>query len=157
VFDVPPGRLRLRMSIHDVTAQVLDVDVRDISVRELKGDVAVGTPEVLRARNAREFRTLDTESAVPVASREFSRTERLLVRFQAYGPTGEQPRVSARLLSRMGQPMRDLPVAAAASGDAEHAIDLSLASLATGDYIIEVEAKGPAGDVKDRVGFRVTP
>jgi VWFA-related protein len=157
VFDAPPGRLRLRMSIQDVTAQVLDVDVRDFSVRELKGDVAVGTPEVLRARNAREFRTLDTESAVPVASREFSRTERLLVRFQAYGPTGAQPQVSARLLSRMGQAMRDLAVAPAAAGDAEHAIDLSLAGLATGDYIIEVEAKGPAGDVKDRVGFRVTP
>jgi len=53
--------------------------------------------------------------------------------------------------------MRDLAVAPAADGEAEHAIDLSLASLATGDYIIEVEAKGPAGDVKDRVGFRVTP
>jgi VWFA-related protein len=157
VFDAPPGRLRLRMSIQDVTAQVLDVDVRELSVRELKGDVAVGTPEVLRARNAREFRSLETDSAVPVASREFSRTERLLVRFQAYGPTGAEPLVSARLLTRMGQAMRDLAVAPAASGEAEHAIDLSLASLATGEYIIEVEAKGPAGDVKDRVGFRVTP
>jgi VWFA-related protein len=157
VFDAPAGRLRLRMSIQDITAQVLDVDVRDLSVRELKGDVAVGTPEVLRARNAREFRTLATDSAVPVSSREFSRTERLLVRFQAYGPTGAQPQVSARLLSRLGQAMRDLAVAPAADGEAEHAIDLSLASLATGDYIIEVEAKGPAGDVKDRVGFRVTP
>jgi len=157
VFDAPAGRLRLRMSIQDITTQVLDVDVRDLSVHELKGDVAVGTPEVLRARNAREFRTLGTDNAVPVSSREFSRTERLLVRFQAYGPTGVQPQVSARLLSRMGQAMRDLAVEPAADGEAEHAIDLSLASLAAGDYIIEVEAKGPAGDVKDRVGFRVTP
>src|SRR5262249_10071107 len=79
-FDVRPGRLRLRMEIQDVTLQVLDRDVRDISVRDLRGDVAVGTPEVLRARNAREFRTLDADAAVPVASREFSRTERLLIR-----------------------------------------------------------------------------
>lgn len=157
VFDAPAGRLRLRMSIQDITTQVLDVDVRDLSVHELKGDVAVGTPEVLRARNAREFRTLGTDSAVPVSSREFSRTERLLVRFHAYGPTGAQPQVSARLLSRMGQAMRDLTVEPAPDGEAEHAIDLSLASLAAGDYIIEVEAKGPGGDVKDRVGFRVTP
>jgi hypothetical protein len=79
------------------------------------------------------------------------------VRFHAYGPTGSEPEVSARLLTRMGQPMRDLPVALLETPASEHAIDLSLASLATGEYIIEVEARGPAGDVKDRVGFRVTP
>ena len=59
--------------------------------------------EVLRARNAREFRTLEAEAAVPVASREFSRTERLLIRFQAYGPAGAPPTVSAKLLGRAGR------------------------------------------------------
>jgi hypothetical protein len=86
VLDMPPGRLRLRMSIQDAASQVLDQDVREVSVRDLRGDVAVGTPQVLRARNAREFRTLDALEAVPVASREFSRTERLLIRFQAVRP-----------------------------------------------------------------------
>ena len=33
------------------------------SIRDLAGDVAIGTPEVLRARNAREFRALDAEAA----------------------------------------------------------------------------------------------
>ena len=65
----------------------------------------------MRARNAREFRTLEAEAAVPVASREFSRTERLLIRFQAYGPGGADPVVSAKLLGRMGNAMRELPVA----------------------------------------------
>jgi VWFA-related protein len=157
VFDVSPGRLRLRMSIEDVTSRVLDVDIRDIAVRELKGDVVLGTPEVLRARNAREFRTLSTDSAVPVASREFSRTERLLIRFPAYAPTGTQPTVSARLLSRTGQPMRDLIVAPASGDDGEHAVDLPLAGLAAGEYFVEVEAAIPSGEAKDRVGFRVTP
>ena len=103
VLDMPPGRLRLRMSIQDAASQVLDQDVREVSVRDLRGDVAIGTPQVLRARNAREFRTLDASEAVPVASREFSRTERLLIRFQAYGPGGAPPVVSARLLGRTGQ------------------------------------------------------
>ena len=66
--------------------------MRELSVRDLRGEVAIGTPQVLRARNAREFRTLEAEAAVPVASREFSRTERLLIRFQAYGPAGAAPR-----------------------------------------------------------------
>ena len=87
---------------------MLDQDVRELSIRDLKGDVAIGTPEVLRARNAREFRALDAEAAVPVASREFSRTERLLIRFPAYGPAGAPPVVSAKLLDRIGHAMRAL-------------------------------------------------
>lgn len=156
VFDTPPGRLRLRMSIQDATSAVLDQDVRDLSIRDLRGEVVIGTPEVLRARNAREFRTLDAEAAVPVAAREFSRTERLLIRFQAYGPAGARPALSARLLSRMGQAMRDLAVAPASTPGGENAIDLPLAGLAAGDYMIEVTATSATGDAKDRIGFRVT-
>ena len=156
VFDMPPGRLRLRMSIQDVTAKVLDVDVRELAIREVKGDVAIGALEVLRARNAREFRTLATDNAVPVAAREFSRTERLLIRFPAYAPAGIPATVSAKLLSRSGQVMRDLAVAPAGD-EGEHAVDLSLAGLAVGEYFVEVHAATSAGDAKDRVGFRVTP
>jgi hypothetical protein len=155
VLDMPPGRLRLRMSIQDAASQVLDQDVRDVSVRDLRGDVAVGTPQVLRARNAREFRTLDALAAVPVASREFSRTERLLIRFQAYGPAGATPVVSAKLLGRAGNAMRELTVAPAAT-PGDNAIDLPLAGLAAGDYMVEVSATSGGGGATDRVGFRVT-
>ena len=155
IFEVRPGRLRLRMSIQDAASQVLDQDVREISVRDLRGEVAVGTPEVLRARNAREFRKLDDEAAAPVASREFSRTERLLIRFQAYGSATTPPEVSARLLGRTGYAIRSLTVTpSATSGD--QAIDLPLASLATGEYVVEVTAKHGARDASDRLTFRVT-
>jgi VWFA-related protein len=155
VFDMPPGRLRVRMSIQDAAETVLDQDVRELSIRDLRGDVVIGTPEVLRARNAREFRTLDVEAAVPVASREFSRTERLLIRFPAYGPVGEVPTVSAKLLERTGHAMRALPVAPSAT-PGDNAIDLPLAGLANGDYVIEVKATSGARDATDRIGFRVT-
>src|SRR5437763_3560645 len=36
-FDVPAGRIRLRMSIEDDSEQVIDSDVREMSVRDLKG------------------------------------------------------------------------------------------------------------------------
>jgi VWFA-related protein len=156
VFDVPPGRLRLVMSIQDATAQQIDSDVRDVSVRDLKGPVALGTAEVVRTRNAREFQQLGADArAVPVASREFSRTERLIVRVPAYAPSGA-PRVTARLLSRMGQAMRDLPVAPPAAPGGLFQLDVLLAGLPPGEYYLELSASSPAGDAKDLLGFRVT-
>jgi hypothetical protein len=155
VFDAAPGTVRLRMTIQDASKQDVDSDVRDLSVRDLRGGVAIGTPEFLRARNAREFRTLDNDAeAVPVSSRQFSRTERLLVRFPAYAPDGQKPSISARLLNRMGQPMRILEVRPSPDGD--HEIDITLAGLATGDYQLELAATTPVGDAKELLGFRVT-
>ena len=157
VFDVPPGRLRTRMTIQDVAAQEIDRDVRELSIRDLRGGVGIGTPEVLRSRNAREFRTLDVAAAVPVVAREFSRTERLLIRFTAYGPSDAVPDVSAKLLGRMGHALRDLTVSRASSPGGENAIDLPLAGFAAGDYTIEVTAVSGSAEFKDRLGFRVTP
>ena len=155
VFDVAPGSLRLRMKIQDASRQEVDTDVRDISVRDLRGGIAIGTPEFLRARNAREFRALDNASeAVPVSSRQFSRTERLLIRFPAYAPDGQQISIAARLLNRMGQPMRTLEVRPA--GDGEHEIDITLAGLASGDYQLELAATSSAGKTTEVLGFRVT-
>jgi len=157
VFDVSPGRLRLRMAIQDVAAQEIDRDVRELSIRDLSGAVAIGTPEVLRARNAREFRSLEVAAAVPVVAREFSRTERLLIRFPAYGLSGSVPDVSAKLLGRMGHSLRELTVARASTPGGENAIDLPLAGFAAGDYTIEVTAVSGSADARDRLGFRVTP
>jgi VWFA-related protein len=156
VFDVPPGRLRLRMSIEDAAERVIDSDVREIAIRDLRGPVALGTPEVLRARTARDVRALVADpDAVPVASREFSRAERLIIRFRAYAPGAERPVVTAQLLSRSGKAMRDLQVQPVALDD-QNQIDLPLASLATGEYQLEITAKSPAGQARDLIRFRVT-
>jgi VWFA-related protein len=155
VFDMAPGRLRLRMAIQDAASQTLDSDVRSLSIRDMGTGVSIGTPEVMRARNAREFRAL-TETAVPVVSREFSRTERLLIRFHAYGSGDARPRVSARLLSRGGSAMRELPIAAPPSGSAELEVDVPLAGLAAGNYVIELVATSEGGNAKDVIDFRVT-
>jgi VWFA-related protein len=155
VFDMAPGRLRLRMAIQDAASQTLDSDVRSLSIRDMGTGVSIATPEVMRARNAREFRALDA-AAVPVVSREFSRTERLLIRFHAYGPGDDRPQVSARLLSRGGSAMRELPIAGPSSGTAEHEVDVPLAGLAAGEYVIELVVTSAAGNAKDLIDFRVT-
>lgn len=156
VFDAPPGTVRLRMKIEDEAAQVMDSDVRDLVVRDWLAAVAIGTPEVLRARSAREFRSLDADpDAAPVVSREFSRTERLLVRFAAYAPEGARPTVTARLLGRSGDALRELKVEAAGTSEGRK-VDVPLASLAPGEYAIELAAASSAGQAKDRFVFRVT-
>ncbi|MGB7220500.1 MAG: VWA domain-containing protein [Vicinamibacterales bacterium] len=158
VFDLAPGRLELRMKIEDTGGGPLDSDVRDVTVRDLRRGIAIGTPEVFRARTAREFAALDANAAaVPVSSRVFSRTERLLIRVPAYSPADggrDRPAVSARLLNRINQPMRALDVQPAAGN--LNRIDLPLAGLANGDYFIEIAAKGRAGEAKELITFRVT-
>ena len=63
--------------------------------------------------------------------------------------------MSAKLLGRMGHPIRDLPVAPAAT-PGDNAIDLPLAAFANGEYVIEVIAKSGARNASDRITFRVT-
>lgn len=62
------------------------------------------------------------------------------------------PPVSGRLLDRRGQPLTDLPVAAAA--DAPE-IRLALGSLGPGDYVVELTTR--SGDVAAQqfVAFRL--
>ena len=90
--------------------------------------------------------------AAPTADREFSRTERLLVRVEAYA-AGETPALTARLLNRGGQAMADLPLHRADAGPG--AIDLPLSSFAAGEYLIEINAKTSSGSAQQMVAFRV--
>jgi VWFA-related protein len=157
VFEVPPGRVRLQMSIEDSASQPIDTDVREILVGDLRAPVAIGTPQVLRARTARDVRALDANpDAVPVSSREFSRAERLVIRVPAYAPGTDTPTVSARLLTGAGQSMRTIALDAEAIPDGRAQIDLPLAGLASGEYAVEITAASPAGEAKDTLHFRVT-
>jgi VWFA-related protein len=84
VFEAPPGALELRMSVEAAAGGgVLDSEIRKITVPDLTApDAALTTPRVHRARTARDFQLLVGDAAaVPVVGREFSRTERLLIRF----------------------------------------------------------------------------
>jgi VWFA-related protein len=158
VFDSPPGKLELRMTVEAAGAGgTLDTEIRDLAVPDFTApQVALSTPRVYRARTAREFQAMAADAtAIPVAGREFSRTERLLIRFDAYGPGTDRPEATAVLLNRGGQKMLDVPVSAAATG-ATHQIDLGLASIPAGEYLVEISAKGAGGEVKELVPFRVT-
>ena len=108
--------MQLRVSVEGAAAQVLDSEMREIAVPDLTAPTThLGTAEVLQARTMREYQALKADpDAVPVASREFSRTDRLLIRVPAYGAGDTTPALSVHLLNREGQPMMELPVSAGA-------------------------------------------
>jgi hypothetical protein len=115
----------------------------------------LGTPELLRARTARDLEAARANpAAVPTASRDFLRTERLLVRVAAYGPGGTAPAVTARLLNRNGDGMSPLTTSAVPNGP--FLMEVPLATLPTGEYIVEITAAGEDGEVKELTGFRIT-
>jgi hypothetical protein len=156
-FDAVPGKMQLRVSVEGAGAQVLDTETREITIPDLTSAQALlGTPEVHRARTAREFQQLKTDAdAVPTTAREFSRTDRLLIRVQAYGPAGASPVLNVHLLNRAGAPISELQASPAPASSAQQ-IDLPLAGLAPGEYLVEIKS-GDAGDeTKELVGFRVT-
>jgi VWFA-related protein len=157
VFDSPPGKIELRMTVEAAgSGGTLDSEIRNITVPDFTApQVGLSTPRVYRARTAREFQTLVADaSAIPVPGREFSRTERLLIRFDSYGPGTDTPTVAAVLMNRAGQKMSDVQIAPATAG-AMHQIDLGLASIPAGEYLVEITGKGAGGEVKELVPFRV--
>jgi VWFA-related protein len=140
-FDVPPGRVQLRMSVQNGDA-ALDSDDREVIVPDLTAtELTFGTPRVSVARNALEFRTLSKDpDAMPTADREFSRTDRLLIRTDAYAPGNAVVTVTSKLLNKQGQRLADIPVTAPAEAGQAFMIDLPLASLAPGEYLLELTA-----------------
>ncbi len=160
-FNAPPGYVALEMELHSTNGSVLDTDYRGISVPNLwVARPTFATPQVLRTRTARSFAEMSQDiDAVPVASRTFSRTERLLIRVPAYGPGNRAPVVTARLLNRRGIPMRDLQAVDGPLPAGTVQFDLPLASLAPDEYRVELAAANPTGprdEAKEMVPFRVT-
>ena len=158
VFDAPPGRIDLDMTIQAADDSVIDSDAREVEVLDLSGArTAMGTPEVLRTRTAREFLAVSADpDAPPVVSREFSRAERLLIRVPAYGPGPVAPIVTARLLNSLGQPLHDVAAMPVPARDGVTQFDLPLAAFAIGEYSLELTATSAAGRVAEFIAFRVT-
>jgi VWFA-related protein len=153
-FDAPPGQAQLRITVEGAKGQVVDSVTRELTLPDFsRVQVGLSTPRVYRGRTVRDLNLIKANPETPpTADREFMRTDRLLVRTEAYTPGNAIPAMTARLLNRSGQKMADLPVQAQGStGD----IELPLASLPVGDYLIELNAKSEAGTAQELVAFKV--
>jgi VWFA-related protein len=141
-FPSPAGALQLQLTVRDGAGAILDEDRRPFSVPDLSGpQLALSAPVLLRARSVADARTLsEGGQALPFAGREFNRTDHVFVRFTVYGAPASESTVSARLTTKAGVSLLELPIAKMARPETIYQVELPLASIARGDYLIAVAA-----------------
>jgi VWFA-related protein len=158
-FEVPAGRVELDMSIVDMQGKVLDTELRDFDVPDLRAQKRgpmLLFPEVVRTRTLRDFRAAATDpDAAPSSGRVFARSDRLLIRVPTYDPSGMAVQVSARILNERGDRMRDIDREGGAPGDDVAQFALPLYWLGPGQYMIELAGVNANGAVRERLAFRV--
>lgn len=155
-FTSPPGAMGLRLTAEGPGGALIDAEDKELVVPDYtKVGPTVTTPQIFRARTARELQAVrQSATATPTTTRDFSRTEQLLIRFKAYGPSGTAPAVTVRLVNSVGEVMSTFPpIEVRADGFID--LPFSLGGLVTGTYLLEIEAA--SSDLKSRVviGFRI--
>jgi len=157
-FSARPGTLLVQMDVLDPAGRVLDHDVRDVTVTAFTRPIGFGSAAVFRGRSRRDVEAIlnTPDTVAPVAAREFSRAEQLVVRIPLLAH-GDAAAVSARLQSRFGSPVRDLPATVLGEEGQIVQVALPLASLASGAYSLVLTARNSLGSAVESVDFSVTP
>lgn len=152
-FEAPAGDLVIATTALDGRGNEIDGDMRRVAVPAFDDSrLAIGSPVVLRARNARDARAITAGTDLhPEVGREFDRTDRLFIRVPVYG--GGDLTVTARLLNRQGTELRTLPLARA--GDDLYLLDLPLSASARGDYLVAIAAARGTESIRVLVPIRV--
>ena len=155
-FQAAPGPVQVEFAIHDSEGEIIFREQRSITVPDpQKTALALSTPVLSRARSAAEYRALSAEE-VPAAfaGRDFSRTDRVLLRVQPYGSAANEVEMTAQLVGPRGNTLADLPIQPADKGSGFE-LDLPLSSFATGDFVIAIVARTPADRVEALVPLRI--
>ena len=142
-FPTPSGTVQLQLTVRDAAGNIVDEDRRPFSVPDLSAaNLAIGVPVLLRARTAADARLLaEGRPAIPYAGREFVRTDRLFVRFSVFGESARAADVSAQLTNKTGGALLELPIVPMTGGESLYQVELPMASIARGDYLLAVAAR----------------
>jgi VWFA-related protein len=155
-FDAPPGGVRVRVVPENARGTRLDAQDDQVDVPNFgAGKPVITVPVIYRGRTVLDIRQLkNTPTALPSVSREFSRTERLLLRFQASGPSGPPTSISMSVLNQQGALMAPMPapVATANGYDAE----VVLGAFPAGTYVIEITGDFGGQKIRTLLAIRVT-
>jgi hypothetical protein len=155
-FEAPAGTVDIRVTAENANGRRLDSDQTSLVVPDFTATgPLISTPFVYRGRTVRDLQQIRA-STTPLATirRVFSRMERLLVRFGAYGPAGTTPKVSIRILNSQGGTLHTLPEPVRAGELFEG--EIGLASFPPGDYLVEISAEVNAESAKQLLAIRVT-
>ena len=155
-FEAPAGTVDIRLTAENANGRRLDTDQVSLLVPDFTGTgPLISTPFVYRGRTARDLQAVRTATAPAVTLRRmFSRTERLLLRFGAYGPAGTTPKVTLRLLNSKGDSLATLPDPVRVGELFEGEVVLS--SFPPGDYLVEITADVNTEVAKQLLAIRVT-
>ncbi len=154
-FSVAPGALQLTFSFLNSAGDVLDRDIRKLLIPDPAGTpLGLTTPAVFRARAPLEWRALRGATApVPTALRDFARGDRLLIRVDAFGASAGAAQATARLVNRRGVDGAAIPVATRGEGRFE--IDLPLANIAQGEWLLAIDATSGEDRAGAMLPFRI--
>ena len=156
-FDAPPGALKVTLTVLDSRGEMIDRDVRTLEVPDPeRPSLWIATPAVFRTRNAVEFRQLDrTPAALPYPGREFVRTDRLNIRFSVNGPAAGGAAVKATMISQWGKELAELPLVRRSADEGRYEIDLPLATVARGEFVIALTATAEGSSARSLVPIRI--
>jgi VWFA-related protein len=154
-FSVTPGSLQLTISFRNTAGDVLDREIRQVTIPDPAGTpLGLTTPSVFRARAPLEWRSLRGATApVPTALRDFARGDRLLVRVDAFGAAAAAAQATARLVNRRGVDGAPIPVVARGEGRFE--IDLPLSNIASGEWLLAIAAASGEDRAQVMLPFRI--
>ena len=155
-FEAPVGAVRVQTVAENARGSRLDSDTVTLDVPDFKGgELAISTPMLFRGRTVRDLQQLRALAAPrPTAVRAFSRTERLLLRFDVYGPAGSPPAVTMRVLNNAGNQLAALP--APTKTDTGYESEFGLNAFPPGEYLVEISLKAGEKSMRYLLGLRVT-
>jgi VWFA-related protein len=157
-FEAPAGRLLVDLTIRRADGSQLDTGTLDYELPEFtSSEPVILQPQFFRAGSAREFRELAADAAAaPLPSRQFRRTDRLLVRVPTYEPRGREVQVSVKLINRTGQVLAQLSPTPGDLPAKVSQFDVPLAQYAPGEYSLELAAQSDSGVARQLVRIRIT-
>ncbi len=156
-FEAPAGPLRVQVTAENLKGLRLDSEEEALEVPDFTTTgPQLTTPFLYRGRTARDLQQVRIAAMpAPAVTPVFSRAERVLIRFAAYGPAGTKPTVTMRLLNQAGGMVAALP-APTAGADGGLESEFGLGAFPPGDYLVEIVAEVGGEKAKRLVGVRVT-
>ncbi len=158
-FVAPAGAVTLALTVEDGEGAVLDRWTERLTVPIPEpATVRLGTPRLFLARSVVEWRSLRASlaAATPTPRREFRRTDRVLVSVSAQGPeAGSRGPATASLLNRAGNTLASLAFSEDQGPTLQ--LELPLANLAAGDYLLRIVVEAGERAAQEHVAFRLVP